>query len=185
MQNSNKVQSIYGFVAIKVLSFGEIYGEKICAALDRQHPRDLFDIKYLFENEGINNEVKQGFIISLLSHNRPPHAILKSRILNQEAIFTKEFKGMSEDYFLYNDHINVMHKLISDINSIFNEKDKNFLINFFMVEPKRDLLDIKIASKLPAIKWKMQNLKSLKTNNNEEFKFHSEELMKILNISRS
>ena len=32
------------FAAMQVLSEGEIYGSKICAAFDRQHPRDLYEI---------------------------------------------------------------------------------------------------------------------------------------------
>lgn len=50
------------FAAIKVVSHAELYGGKICAALDRQHPRDLFDIHYLLQNEGFSDEIKQGFI---------------------------------------------------------------------------------------------------------------------------
>lgn len=36
----------------RTLSFEDLYGGKACAALDRQHPRDLFDIDMLFKNEG-------------------------------------------------------------------------------------------------------------------------------------
>ncbi len=41
------------FVETPLVPFGQLYGGKICAALDRQHPRDVFDVKYLLENEGI------------------------------------------------------------------------------------------------------------------------------------
>ncbi|HRW86111.1 MAG TPA: nucleotidyl transferase AbiEii/AbiGii toxin family protein, partial [Bacteroidales bacterium] len=40
------------FAAIQVVSDAELYGEKICAALDRQHPRDLFDVFLLFQESG-------------------------------------------------------------------------------------------------------------------------------------
>ena len=40
------------FAAINVVSRGELSGVKICAALDRQHPRDLFDVHQLFEKGG-------------------------------------------------------------------------------------------------------------------------------------
>lgn len=53
MRINTKVESKYGFATIKVISTAELYGGKICAALDRQHPRDLFDIKYLLAHEGI------------------------------------------------------------------------------------------------------------------------------------
>ena len=35
----------FGFVEMSVLSFEDLFGGKIVAALDRQHPRDLFDVK--------------------------------------------------------------------------------------------------------------------------------------------
>jgi predicted nucleotidyltransferase component of viral defense system len=54
------------FVEINVVSQGQLYGGKICAALDRQHPRDLFDVQYLLENEGFTADIKQGFLYSLL-----------------------------------------------------------------------------------------------------------------------
>ena len=41
------------FAEISVISKGELYGGKICAALDRQHPRDLFDVHYLLDDEGL------------------------------------------------------------------------------------------------------------------------------------
>jgi hypothetical protein len=44
---------------IPVLSFADLYGGKICAALDSQHPRDLFDIRLLSEAGGLNEEISQ------------------------------------------------------------------------------------------------------------------------------
>ncbi len=45
-------------VGIKTLANADLFGGKICAALDRQHPRDFFDIKILLENEGITPEIR-------------------------------------------------------------------------------------------------------------------------------
>jgi predicted nucleotidyltransferase component of viral defense system len=64
------------FTAIKTLSLGDLYGGKLCAALDRQHPRDLFDIKLLLENEGITDDVRIAFIGYLISHSRPIYELL-------------------------------------------------------------------------------------------------------------
>jgi len=43
------------YCEIKIVEMGHLYGGKICAALDRQHPRDLFDIHMLFESEGMES----------------------------------------------------------------------------------------------------------------------------------
>ena len=58
---------------MNVVSIGQLYGGKICAALNRQHPRDLFDIKYLLEDEGLSVSIKTGFLLCLLSNNRLFH----------------------------------------------------------------------------------------------------------------
>ncbi|MDR2723591.1 MAG: nucleotidyl transferase AbiEii/AbiGii toxin family protein [Holosporaceae bacterium] len=170
MQNNLKVQEIYGFAAMKILSFGELYGGKICAALDRQHPRDLFDVKYLLSNEGITPNVKQGFIVALLSHNRPPHEILRPNIQNQKEIFAREFLGMTEEAFSYEDHKNVLHQLINELNMSYSDADKEFLVSFFECSPKWNLINIYKLDELPAVKWKMKNLELLKENNGIKFK---------------
>ncbi|WP_456640523.1 nucleotidyl transferase AbiEii/AbiGii toxin family protein [Bradyrhizobium sp. USDA 10063] len=41
------------------------------AALYRQHPRDLFDVRDLLTNEGISDDLRRAFIVYLISHDRP------------------------------------------------------------------------------------------------------------------
>jgi len=48
--------------SIHTLSLADLYGGKMCAALDRQHPRDLFDIKVLLDHEGITDEIRRAFV---------------------------------------------------------------------------------------------------------------------------
>lgn len=179
IQTSQRVQELYGFAAIDVLSFSELYGGKICAALDRQHPRDLFDIKLLLENEGIQ-QVKEGFFVALLGHNRPAHEILNPNIQNQEKTLEKEFSGMTEEYFSYEEHVTTMYRLIDAIHKVITEQDKQFLISFFSAEPQWNLLEIENLKNLPAIKWKLKNLEQLKTNNPNKFENQLKELDRIL-----
>jgi predicted nucleotidyltransferase component of viral defense system len=40
-------------LSVPVLAPAELYGSKLVAAMDRQHPRDLFDIRGLFERGGL------------------------------------------------------------------------------------------------------------------------------------
>ena len=82
-------------VSTKVLSTADIYGGKICAALDRQHPRDFFDLKLLLENEGLTDEIRRAFVVYLASHDRPMHELLKPKWKDIKAVFEKEFKGMT------------------------------------------------------------------------------------------
>jgi predicted nucleotidyltransferase component of viral defense system len=73
------------FCAVPVVPLGQLYGGKICAALDRQHPRDLFDMKYLLENEGFSDEVRKGFLLCLLGSDRPMHEIISPNFQDQRS----------------------------------------------------------------------------------------------------
>lgn len=182
MRINTKVESKYGFATIKVISTAELYGGKICAALDRQHPRDLFDIKYLLAHEGITPEIKNGFIVALLSHNRPPHELLQPHIQNQEDTFNKEFVGMSDEPFSYQDHLTTFGTLLESICNALTTADKKFLLSFFNAAPDWDIIQIPNLNKLPAVKWKLQNLEKLKTTNAEKFSEQITKMQQCLNF---
>ena len=61
---------------ISILKLSDLYGGKICAALDRQHPRDIFDVKLLMENEGITDEIRKAFVVYLAGHDRPINELI-------------------------------------------------------------------------------------------------------------
>ena len=82
-------------VKTKVLTVEDLYGGKICAALDRQHPRDLFDVKFLLENEGITDSIRKSFIVHLISHDRPMSELLDPVFQDLKDLCENEFKGMS------------------------------------------------------------------------------------------
>lgn len=63
---------------IPVVSLEDVYGGKLVAAMDRQHPRDLFDVMQLLAHEGITPGIRHAFVIYLASHNRPVHEVLFS-----------------------------------------------------------------------------------------------------------
>ena len=76
MEVSQKTEDKFGFAEINVLSFADIYAGKIMAAFDRQHPRDLFDVHQLLENEGITDDLRTAIIVYLISHDHSPHSLL-------------------------------------------------------------------------------------------------------------
>ena len=103
------------FVELNVVSTGQLYGGKICAALDRQHPRDLFDIKYLLLNDGFTEEIKKGFLYHLLSSSSPIHELLLPHLFDQRKTFENQFDGMSLDPFTYADFENTRQLLLDVI----------------------------------------------------------------------
>ena len=166
---NEKVQNIFGkFAQMQVVSDGELYGGKICAALDRQNPRDLFDIKLLLESEGITKEIKLGFIVLLLSHARPIHELLSPHPIDQKDALEKQFSGMSDIPFTYENYMQTRKNLIYEIYSILSERDREFLVSFKMGQPRWELFPLEILKELPAIKWKLQNIHRLILENPEK-----------------
>lgn len=163
----NKAQEEFdAFCAISVVSMGQLYGGKICAALDRQHPRDLFDVKYLLENEGFNDAIKKGFILHLLSGNRPIHEMLQPNMIDQKAVMVNQFEGMTSEPFTYEDFEKTRTELIDTIQTSLTRNDKDFLLQFSDLNPDWSIFDFE---RFPAVQWKIQNLTKLKDDNFEKF----------------
>lgn len=153
------------FAEMNIVSDAELFGGKICAALDRQHPRDLFDIHNLMLNNGLTDEVKKGFIAALLSHPRAIQEMLQPIFYNQEAAFINQFSGMSDQQFSYQDFEITRTKLVETMNSLLSASDREFLISFKSGEPSWSLSGIERLSELPAVKWKQLNVQKLMKEN--------------------
>ena len=171
------VEDTYGkFAAINVVSMAELYGGKICAALDRQHPRDLFDVKLLLANEGFTADIKIGFIIALISHMRPINEVIRPTFINQRQTFETQFSGMAVIPFSYEDFEQTRKKLVKEIHSKLTEEDRLFLMSFKEGIPDWELLNVKNAKELPAILWKLQNIEVLRKKNSKKH----DEMLKTL-----
>lgn len=165
------------FCAIQVVPLGQLFGGKICAALDRQHPRDLFDIKYLLENEGFTEEIKKGLLLFLLSSNRPLHEMLRPNFIDQRETLINQFEGMSPEPFTYGDFEKTRGELIKIIHQNLTEKDKEFLLSFGEGTPNWDIYDFE---RFPAVQWKLQNLIKLKKGNPVKHESFVASLKKVL-----
>lgn len=159
------------FAAIKVVSQAELYGGKICAALDRQHPRDLFDVHLLFNNEGFTTEIKSGFLLFLLSHFRPIHEILNPNLLDQREAFQNQFAGMSAIPFTYEQFETSRLQLVKEVTKSLTETDKKFLISFKKGEPNWSMTPVENLHAFPAVQWKLLNIQNLAASNKTK---HSE-----------
>lgn len=171
MSVADAVQDEFGkFAAIKVVSHQELFGGKICAALDRQHPRDLFDVYHLFKNEGFSDDIKTGFIATLLGGGRPINELIYPNFLDQRAVFQHKFAGMTADPFTYEQFEATREELIAKIHSALNDDDKRFLISFKKGEPNWGLFPVPGLKDMPAIRWKLQNIQKLIRQNPDKHK---------------
>ncbi len=156
---SKKAQDLFELsVQGRILSTDELYAGKICAALDRQHPRDLFDVHMLVKNEGLKAEVRKAFIVYLISHPRPMIEILSPRMKDIRAVFENEFKGMiAEDVTCEELYVTREH-LVSTLPRELTPQEKQFIVSVKEGLPKWELLGLDGIENLPAVKWKLLNI---------------------------
>jgi predicted nucleotidyltransferase component of viral defense system len=161
------------FCTVPMVPLGQIYGGKLCAALDRQHPRDLFDVKLLLENEGLNTEIKAGLIYGLLSGNRPTHEMLAPNAIDQRIAFENQFEGMTARDFTYDDYENTRNLLLKTVMESLNESDRKFLIDFNKLEPDWSVYPYQ---EFPSVKWKVLNLEKFRRNDPDSDQRHLDQL---------
>jgi len=82
---------------IPVLATAELYGGKLVAAMDRQHPRDLFDVWQMFEADSLSEATVECFVTYLAGHNRPTHEVLFGNEKNIDAEYQNNFVGMTTE----------------------------------------------------------------------------------------
>lgn len=160
---SEKVQSEFGFAEIAVVSFEDLYGGKLVAALDRQHPRDLYDVRLLLANEGLTRDVFRAFLVYLISHDRPMSEIISPRFRDITHEFEHGFAGMTVDVITREELESTRVTLVECIQNAFTDDDREFLLSIKRGSPKWDLLKIQGIEALPAVRWKLQNLTKLST----------------------
>jgi predicted nucleotidyltransferase component of viral defense system len=166
------------FCAINVVPLAQLYGGKICAALDRQHPRDLFDVKLLLEAKKYSEEIKRGFIYSLVCSNRPTHEMLAPNLIDQKATYENQFQGMSEIGFTYDEFEQTRLELIETVKASLNDNDKRFLLSLNRLEPDWSIYDFK---QFPSVKWKLINLQKFRDFRADDHQQHLALLEEILN----
>jgi len=164
MEVCEAVEEEFGYVEVPVVALADLYAGKICAALDRQHPRDLFDVKWLLENEGLTDDIRKAFLVYLSSHNRPMAELLKPQYKELSAIYAGEFANMAETDVTLEELVAVRERLVELIHQGLTESEKGFLLTFKSREPDWALLGLEGVSELPAIKWKQINLAKMPEN---------------------
>ena len=160
-------------VSVRSLSVADLYGGKLCAALDRQHPRDFFDVKLLLDNGGLTENVRKAFVIYLASHNRPMNELLDPIWQDIKPIFESDFKDISVVPVTCDDLMVARDQMLQELLCSLTENERKFLFSVKKGEPKWSLMKIDGIDKLPAIQWKIQNVQKMSS------KKHAKELEKL------
>ena len=158
---SPAVEDTIGFAEIRVVSFADLYGGKIVAALDRQHPRDLFDVRDLLAGEGIDDDLRVAFIAYLLSHNRPMSEVIAPTFKDITEEYERGFQGMTEAPVPLEALLEAREALVVDVVDKMPDNHRQFLVMFESGDPDWSLLPLDGLANLPAVRWRQQNLDKL------------------------
>ena len=164
MEVNEEVEKQFGYVEMQVASLPDLYAGKLCAALDRQHPRDLFDVKFLLENEGLTENLRKTFLIFLISHQRPMAELLAPNRKDISEIYVTEFMQMAQVEVPLEQLEEARENLIHQIHIDMTENEKKFLLSFKNKAPDWNLLEmdnVEVIANLPSVRWKMINLEQM------------------------
>jgi predicted nucleotidyltransferase component of viral defense system len=155
------VEKTFGFAEMQLVSFPDLYAGKAVAALDRQHPRDLFDVRDLLANEGINDELRRAFLVYMLSHDRPMFEVLAPRRKDFSELFARDFDGMTDKPVTIEELTEAREALIAGMVGDMPKAHRAFLLSFERGQPEWKLLGVADVANLPAVKWRQINLDKL------------------------
>lgn len=155
------VEETFGFAQMQVVSFADLYAGKLVAAPDRQHPRDLFDVRDLLANEGVTDDLRKAFIVYLISHDRPISEVIVPHRKDIAQEFAQGFEDMTVEAVALSDLVEAREALIAAVAGNMPNAHKEFLIGFKRGHPDWNLLGIPSAADLPAVRWKQINLDRL------------------------
>ncbi len=156
-------------LSIPMLDPDELYASKLAAALDRQHPRDLFDVMLLLETGGITPRIRRAFTVYLAGHNRPMQELLSPRPKDIRREFASDFAGMTSSEVAVEQLESVRTALFRDLPASLDEAERRFLLSVKRIEPEWEVLGVPGIERLPAIQWKLLNLTRLKKSNPKKY----------------
>ena len=148
-------------VTLPLLATAELYGSKLVAAMDRQHPRDLFDVLVLYNDIGLTPEIVDCFVAYLAGHNRPLHEVLMPRLHPLDATFANQFNGMTRDEVSLETLEQTRTRLVQELPRALTDQHRTFLLSLVQNQPRWDCMPFPHLQELPAIRWKLQNLAKL------------------------
>ncbi|MCA1788818.1 MAG: nucleotidyl transferase AbiEii/AbiGii toxin family protein [Thioalkalivibrio sp.] len=154
---------------IPLLALEDLYGGKLVAALDRQHPRDLFDVMQLFEHEGITPGIRRAFVVYLASHNRPVHEVLFPQLRDIRHDYQRNFEGMAAEPVPLDALLATRERLVRELQEGLDASERRFLLSLVTGEPDWSVMGIAHLEQLPGIRWKLHNLAKLRKSSAKKF----------------
>ncbi len=175
----NARDTLQADLEIPVVSLEDVYGGKLVAAMDRQHPRDLFDVMQLFAHEGITAGIRRAFVVYLASHNRPVHEVLFPSLRDIRREFEHNFAGMTVEPVELDALLAARERMVRELQQGLTADERRFLMSLVAAEPEWKLLNVPHLEQLPGLRWKLQNLERLQKSDARKFAEQSDTLTRL------
>jgi hypothetical protein len=133
-------------------------------------------VKLLYANEGFTDALFRTFLIYVASSGRPPHELLAPSITDIEATFRQEFVGMTIEPVKLEDLLEARKRLLADIRDKLAPQARTFLLSLHDCAPDFNIIGLPQAANLPAVKWKLLNLRKLKDQNPKKHEQQRDEI---------
>lgn len=118
-----------------------------------------------------------------ISHCKPISELLFPILKDQKSAFDNQFAGITSVEFTYDDYVKTRATLIDSIQKRLTDDEKKFLLSFEMGEPDWKLFPQPVLKDLPAIKWKLLNIRKLKQTNAKKHEQMVNDLKKTLQMN--
>lgn len=170
---------------VPTLAADELYASKLVAAMDRQHPRDLFDVWQLFESGGLTDAMVECFVVYLAGHNRPTHEVLFGNDKDITGEYERAFVGMTEVACPLDTLLDTRARLRHELPRRLSDAHRRFLSGLTRAQPDWSLLQCPHVDQLPALRWKLANLSTFQKRRPQDFAAQADALDTGLAVAAS
>lgn len=139
----------------------EVYSGKMVAFLDRQHPRDLFDMMEYYQNEKTLAPIMDLLMVYLIQGDRLFTELLNPNLKDVRKEFDDSFTGMTSAPVEYSSLTASRNTVLADFGKSLNKKHLEFLTSVMNLDPDWSKLPYGDLSKFPGINWKLQNIEKM------------------------
>lgn len=161
---------------VPVIAEDELYGGKIVAALDRQHPRDFFDVREMLTQQRFGGRAVDCVVCYLAGHDKSVPGVLFSPDIDLRSKFENEFEGMTSEPVSLKELEDARAEMRRALAEGLEDRHKQFLLSLVRATPDWGLMPFDCLSEMPALRWKLQNLENLKKKNPKKFQLEHDEL---------
>lgn len=159
MHVSHQVEDAFGFATAQVLDFADLYAGKMAAALSRQHPRDLFDLGAMLQDDRADELLWRTFLVYLSCSPKPAWELLDpAEPQGFDTLFESHFNGMTAQPTSVEELLDNRTQLLSRMTGWLDASSVAFLESLENENPNFELIGLPHALDLPGVQRKLQNL---------------------------